>query len=92
MQFQLPILCGDIPVLREIGGGYPVFINPDDVESWCANLIRCCSAQVQVNAEAGRKNLARFSWHRCAEETLAVYLRQAEIRKMPASSGIRPAK
>jgi alpha-1,3-rhamnosyl/mannosyltransferase len=92
MQFQLPILCGDIPVLREIGDGYPVFINPDDVESWCANLIRCCSAPVQVNAEAGRKNLARFSWRRCAEETLAVYLRQAEIRKMPASSGIRPAK
>lgn len=73
MQYRLPIICGDIPVLREIGGDYPAFVDPDNIDAWSNELVNFFSAPPTEKNTAAVENLSRFSWRHCAEKTLAVY-------------------
>jgi glycosyltransferase involved in cell wall biosynthesis len=70
-----PVVCGDIPVLREIADGAARFLPPDDVEAWAQGL-RDLLGDADARAELGARGLAhapRYSWDRCAQETAAVY-------------------
>lgn len=31
---ETPVMCSDLPVIREILSDYPVYLNPDDIYSW----------------------------------------------------------
>lgn len=73
MQYRLPIICGDIPVLHEIGGNYPIFVNPDDVDAWSNEILKFFAAPPAEKNSVAVENLSRFSWRHCAEQTLAVY-------------------
>jgi glycosyltransferase involved in cell wall biosynthesis len=68
-----PVVCSDIPVFHEVGGGAAVFCDPADPAAWAA-----AAANSRAQSEAGRKqaaaeNLARFRWDDCAARTLEVY-------------------
>ncbi len=72
---DLPILCSDIPVLHEIGDDYPVFLNPDDVNDWSMAMIDFFFGELKnsFNYKSPENVLLKFSWKRCAEQTLEIY-------------------
>jgi len=75
VRYDLPILCSDIPVLREIGDDFPVFLSPDDVNDWSMAMIDFFFGELKnsFNYKSPENILLKFSWSRCAEQTLEIY-------------------
>ncbi len=70
-----PVICSDIPALREITAGAALLVRPEELESLAAALRQLMVAPELRGSLAGQ-GLARaraFSWNRCARETLEVY-------------------
>jgi glycosyltransferase involved in cell wall biosynthesis len=82
--FGIPILqalaCGvpaaisDIPVLREVAGSAALYFNQNSKEAIAAALDRITSDAVLRSdlIAQGREQAKKFSWRRCAEETLQI--------------------
>lgn len=72
-----PVICSDLPVLREIGGGAAVYIDPHSV-SGLANSIRRMLADPVKRAELsefGRERAAGFTWTAAATGTARSFQR-----------------
>lgn len=74
MCYGSPILCSDIPVFREIGGDYPVYVRPEP-EAWARALSEFHAGAYDAHFAqvVPSEVLGRYSWKRCAEETLRCY-------------------
>jgi len=71
----IPVLCSDLPVLREVGGTGAVYVNRADVIQVAEALYRF-AADSEWRSDQGRRareNLHRFSWNEAARRTLEVY-------------------
>ncbi|MEA3338108.1 MAG: glycosyltransferase family 1 protein [Chloroflexota bacterium] len=69
-----PVLASNTSSLPEVAGDGALFVDPLDVEAIADGLYRLLSDQAlrnRLRAE-GFANIQRFSWQRCARETLAV--------------------
>ena len=72
---DIPVVCSDIPVLREVGGDGARYVDREDADAVAEALY----AQITDGAaredliRQGRVNRSRFGWDRMARETLAVY-------------------
>ena len=62
----LPVLCSDIPVLREIADGFAKFAAPDE-DAFAEALLAFPRSRNE------RKSAAHFSWDACARETMRIY-------------------
>jgi len=73
----VPVLISNVSSLPEIAGDGAVAVDPDDVGAIAAALERCFAdaGLRRTLVAAGHANVLRFSWRRCAEETLAAYER-----------------
>jgi glycosyltransferase involved in cell wall biosynthesis len=71
-----PVVCSDIPVLREVAGKGALFFDPHDAEDLAACLEKVFgdSDLRQRLVIFGRQNAARFSWARAAEKMEAIFL------------------
>ena len=70
-----PVVCSDIPSLTEVVGDAALRVPARDVEAWSSaleSILEDEGLRGRLRAE-GLRQAARFSWRRCAEETLAVY-------------------
>jgi glycosyltransferase involved in cell wall biosynthesis len=80
MALGLPVVCTDIPVLREIAGdGGALFFRADDDQDLAAKLAGLLGSS-ELRADMSRRSLAhaaRFSWDRLAASAEAVYRRVA---------------
>ena len=75
MAQETPVLCSDIPALREVAGDAARFVSPDDIDGWVdalTDLLGDADARAALVA-AGSARVANYSWERCARETAAVY-------------------
>jgi glycosyltransferase involved in cell wall biosynthesis len=75
MHYDCPVITTDGGSLREVVGDAAELIDPSQVDAMRAALQRVCydePARAGLIAR-GRANEARFSWARCAEETLQFY-------------------
>src|SRR5215218_2870869 len=75
MAQETPVLCSDIPALREVAGDAARFVSPDDIDGWTdalTDLLGDADARAALVA-AGSARVASYSWERCARETAAVY-------------------
>lgn len=76
-----PVVCSDLPVLREVGGEAVLgYVPSDDVDALAAALEDASAladdpAQSAGLAARGHAQAATFTWHRCAELTRAAYVR-----------------
>lgn len=76
------VLASTAAALREVLAGSPAeLLDPDDADGWHAALARVCTDDdwwrgLRVGAEAAA---ARFTWARCAAQTLAVYRQVAGV-------------
>lgn len=93
-----PLLCSDIPVLREVAGDGAAFAPAGDVEAWSdtlAGLLDDPEARA-VMASAGRVSVQRFDWRRTAEGTVAAWHDAAAARAgtrvaVPAGTSVSTA-
>ena len=70
-----PVLCAHASSLPEVVGDAAILLPPDDARAW-ADALCALLADAARRAELRARGLAqarKFSWARCAEETLAVY-------------------
>jgi glycosyltransferase involved in cell wall biosynthesis len=75
MAQETPVLCSDIPALREVAGDAARFVASDDVDAWVdalTDLLADAAARSALVA-AGTARVANYSWERCARETAGVY-------------------
>lgn len=70
-----PVVCADIPALREVAGDAAIFVPPDDLDGWVDALHSTLTDPgFRAGLEArGRERVQAYSWERCADETAAVY-------------------
>lgn len=67
-----PVLAGDIPALRETGGGAATYLHPDDPEGWARAIEHLANHPEERGAlaERGRAHAAGFTWERTARLTV----------------------
>ena len=75
-----PVILSDASCLPEVGGDAVVYFNPKDVVSMRSAVERVVSDEKLRNQmrERGYKQLEKFSWNKCAEETKKVYEKAME--------------
>jgi glycosyltransferase involved in cell wall biosynthesis len=80
MAHGCPVICSNTSSLPEVGGDAAVYFDPDDGHSFQQALEKVVySAQFRSDQVAkGRHRADQFSWSRCAEKTLSVYLEAIE--------------
>lgn len=50
-----PVVCSDLPVLREVMGDYPVYLDPSDSYSWGETIVRLAQARDRHGTPAGER-------------------------------------
>jgi glycosyltransferase involved in cell wall biosynthesis len=70
-----PVVCSDIPVLREVAGEAALLNDPDDIPALSANLLRAVTDHTlrsQLIAR-GLSQAQKFTWEDAARKTVALY-------------------
>jgi len=75
MRCGAPVVTTNVSSMPEVAGDAAVLVDPDDVAGLAEALVRVANdrALARELARRGRDRAGRFSWERCARETLAVY-------------------
>jgi glycosyltransferase involved in cell wall biosynthesis len=75
---NVPVVCSDVPALREVAGGQATLVPYGDVEA-LADALTAAIADPPPPAvlAARRAHAAEFTWRRCAQTTVAAYQRAA---------------
>ena len=71
-----PVVCSEIPVFREVYGEAAVYFNPHDASDITQKILEVLRYNDTYHFKMvarGRKQAERFSWEKCAKETLRVY-------------------
>ncbi len=78
-----PLVCSDIPVLREVAGDAAVFVSPEQPRAWADALGSILRDEPRRSALArrGRERSRRFDWRATAEQTAAVWRQAARARE-----------
>ena len=77
MSCGCPVVCAKTPALEEIAGDAALFANPysnKDIASKLSDILEQSKIK-DILITKGYKNIQRFSWKKCALETLDVYRR-----------------
>ncbi|KQR52181.1 hypothetical protein ASF88_11470 [Leifsonia sp. Leaf336] len=80
------VICSDLPVLHEVGGGAAVYVDPDDVGAW-ARAIEALANDRSERDRLGALGFAHaqdFSWERTAQLTLDVF--QSVLERSPRAT------
>jgi glycosyltransferase involved in cell wall biosynthesis len=70
-----PAIATDIPVHREVAGNAALFVRSGDVDSLAEAMISLLTDTTLARRlqQAGPQQASRFSWHKSAEQHIAVY-------------------
>lgn len=78
MAADVPVVCSDLPALREVSNGHATLVPFGDIEAMGAALTAAIETSTPHETLATRRaHAAEFTWHRCAELTVAAYRRAA---------------
>ncbi|EHR49201.1 glycosyltransferase [Saccharomonospora marina XMU15] len=79
MACDVPVVCTDVPALREVSGGLARLVPYGDVEGLAGALAEAVRQPHLASASATRRaHAASFTWRRCAEATVDAYRRAVE--------------
>ncbi len=75
MEQGTPVVCSDIPVLREVYGNAAHYFNQNDIEDIAIKISEVLDDEALSSKlkALGTTQAAKYSWQRMAEETLDVY-------------------
>ncbi|WP_165943339.1 glycosyltransferase family 4 protein [Roseicella aquatilis] len=85
----VPVLCSDLPALREVGGEAPDFLDPHDQAAWRRAILDYARPDSPARA-AQRARLARWQAPDWETHFAAVDRLLAEVTEAPA--GLRPTR
>lgn len=69
---QVPVACSNTSSLPEVAGEAAVYFDPYNVDHMAKAISEAINSKEQL-VKAGIKQLAKFSWDKCAKETLEIY-------------------
>ncbi|HLK28107.1 MAG TPA: glycosyltransferase family 1 protein [Puia sp.] len=71
----LPVICSDIPVFREVSGGYAFFVNVNDMENAAGAVYDYLHNEEAMNSNIknGLENVKRFSCKKIVAQILLAY-------------------
>jgi glycosyltransferase involved in cell wall biosynthesis len=69
-----PVICSNVSSLPEVAGDAAILVDPRDTAQWVQALQRVLedAGLRRALTERGLQQVQRFSWERCARETLAI--------------------
>ena len=74
MAAGVPVVCSDLPALREVTGGLATLVPPGDPAALATALGRMQDAgRDPVSAAARQAHAARYTWQACAQATVRAY-------------------
>lgn len=74
MACDVPVVCTDVPALREVTGEYAHLVPYGDVEALAAAMAAAAAdPQTPADSAARRAHAGSFTWRRCAELTVDAY-------------------
>jgi len=75
MAAETPVVCSDIPVLREIGQDAALFCEAKNSREFAENISKILTDENLRNdlIEKGKKIAQNFTWQKTAEKTLEIY-------------------
>ncbi|WP_020668098.1 glycosyltransferase family 4 protein [Amycolatopsis nigrescens] len=74
MACDVPVVCSDIPALREVSGGLAALVPYLDVDALVESLREAVSSPHAASASAARRaHAAGFTWRHCADATISAY-------------------
>lgn len=84
MAAGLPVVCSNIPVLKEVYNGAALYFNPKDPKEIAQKILSIINDDFLAASlrKKGFAQIKKYSWQKTAEETLRVY---EEIKVSPAS-------
>ena len=86
MAAGVPVVCSNLPALREVAGEHATLVPPGDVAALAAALITVSGSGSDAAGTAGRRaQAARFTWAACAEATVSAY--QLALRTVNSDAG-----
>lgn len=70
-----PVITSKVSSMPEVGGSAALYINPYSVDDICTKMKKLIDNKKLQNdlIKKGFKQVKKFSWSKCAEETLKVY-------------------
>ncbi len=68
-----PVITSNVSSMPEVAGKGAIYVNPYDVDDIVKGMQESKSQRVKL-VKAGFENIKRFSWEKCARETLKVLL------------------
>src|SRR5207248_1848645 len=80
----VPVVCSDLPALREVAGDAAVFVSPSDITGWIdatRRLLRDPALRRRLS-ERGRIRAGRFTW-RTAIDALEAHARRLLSDRSP---------
>jgi glycosyltransferase involved in cell wall biosynthesis len=83
--FGTPVICSDIPVLREVAGDGALFFRPGDPLG-LARCLKTIFGNTEIRRSIGlaaQRNAERFSWTKAATEVEALFAKSCEERPAP---------
>lgn len=76
MATGVPVVCSNVPALREVASGLATLVPPGDVATLAAALSTVADAGADpAGAATRRAHAARYTWQACADATVAAYRR-----------------
>lgn len=79
MACEIPVVCSDIPVLREVGGLSPIYFNPHDVNSLVQAIEELVFSSPKERILKGKQRTLEFQWQKSVKELVKVYSRVLQI-------------
>ena len=75
MACGVPVACGNVWSLPEVGGEVAAYFDPNSAESIATtlNMLLHSPTERKIRGVQGIKHAAKFSWERTAAETLDIY-------------------
>ena len=74
MAAGVPVVCSNLPALREVAGGHATLVPPGDVAALAAAMITVSgSGRDPASSARRRAHATRFTWAACAEATVSAY-------------------
>lgn len=83
-----PVICSDIPVLKEVAGDAALLVSPDDIPAMAGAMLKAVNDPALRDSlvRAGLARASRFTWLENARRTLALYEAMHRTAETPESA------
>jgi glycosyltransferase involved in cell wall biosynthesis len=82
MAYDCPVITSNVSSLPEAGGDAALYVDPKNIEDITEKILMLVENESLRRdlIEKGKKQIKKFSWEKCAKETLEVLTTVAEIQ------------